>query len=46
MREELLNRVLAQIAKDVELGDLTAVAELIADIPEDKAIQFLPEEEQ
>ena len=44
MKEELLNRVLAQIAKDVEAGDLTAVAELIADIPVDKAIQFLPEE--
>jgi len=46
MKEELLNRVLAQIVKDVEAGDLTAVADLIVDIPEDKAIQFLPEEEQ
>jgi len=37
--------VLEQIAKDVESGDMTAIEELIADIPNDKAMGFLPEEE-
>ena len=46
MKEKLLTRALEQIAKDVESGDFTAIAELIADIPDDKAIHFLPEEEQ
>lgn len=46
MKEKLLTRVLEQIAKDVESGDFTAIAELIADIPDDRAIHFLPEEEQ
>ena len=46
MKDELLDRVLAQIVKDVEMADLTAIAELIADIPDDKAIHFLPEHEQ
>jgi phage gp29-like protein len=46
MKEKLLDRVLEQIAKDVEAGDMTAIAELIADIPDDKAMHFLPEENQ
>jgi phage gp29-like protein len=45
MNKELLDRVLEQIAKDVESGDMTAIEELIADIPNDKALHFLPEEE-
>jgi phage gp29-like protein len=45
MNSKLLDRVLGQIVKDVESGDMTAIAELIADIPDDKAIHFLPEEE-
>jgi len=44
MKKKLLDRVLEQIVKDVESGDITAIAELIADIPDDKAIHFLPEE--
>jgi phage gp29-like protein len=44
MKEKLLDQVLEQIAKDVEAGDMTAIAELIADIPDDKAMHFLPEE--
>ena len=44
MKEILLDRVLEQIAKDVESGDMTAIAELIADIPDAKAMHFLPEE--
>jgi len=41
MKEKLLGRVLEQIAKDVEAGDMTAIAELIADIPDDKAMPSL-----
>lgn len=43
MTESLLNQVLEQIAKDVLSGDMTAIAELIADIPTDKAANFLSE---
>jgi phage gp29-like protein len=43
MTAEFLEKVLEQIAKDVESGDMTAIAELIADIPNDKAFHFLPE---
>lgn len=45
MKVELLDKVLEQIVKDVEAGDVTAIAELIADIPDDKAVHFLPEGE-
>lgn len=43
MKEVTLELVLQQIAKDVESGDMTAIAELIADIPEKKCLAFLPE---
>jgi phage gp29-like protein len=43
MNAEFLEKVLEQIAKDVEAGDMTAIAELIADIPNNKAFHFLPE---
>ena len=43
MKAEFLEKVLEQIAKDVEAGDMTAIAELIADIPNNKAFHFLPE---
>lgn len=45
MRQELIDKVLEQIVRDVEAGDLTAIEELIAGIPDDKAQHFLPEEE-
>jgi hypothetical protein len=45
MKSKLLDRVLEQIAKDVKWGDMTAIEELIADIPDNKAMHFLPEEE-
>lgn len=45
MRKDLLDLVLEQIAKDVESGDMTAIEELIADIPNDKAFHYLPEGE-
>ena len=45
MKKEILDLVLEQIAKDVEAGDMTAIEELIADIPNDKAFHYLPEGE-
>lgn len=45
MKKELIDKVLEQIVRDVETGDLTAIEELIANIPDDKAQHFLPEEE-
>jgi phage gp29-like protein len=45
MKKALVDKVLAQIAKDIEAGDMTAIEELIADIPDDKAMHFLPEEQ-
>lgn len=45
MKQELIDKVLEQIVRDVEAGDLTAIEELIAGIPDDKAQHFLPEEE-
>ena len=43
MKKELMNRVLKQITEDVMNGDTTAIEELIADIPDEKAQGFLPE---
>jgi hypothetical protein len=45
MKKELMDKVLKQITEDVMNGDTTAIEELIADIPDDKAQGFLPEEE-
>jgi phage gp29-like protein len=45
MKKALMDKVLEQIVKDIEAGDVTAIAELIADIPDDKAMHFLPEEQ-
>jgi phage gp29-like protein len=45
MKKALIDKVLEQIVKDIEAGDVTAIAELIADIPDDKAMHFLPEEQ-
>ena len=35
--------VLAQIKTDVESGDLTAIEEMIKELPEDALIAYLPE---
>lgn len=43
MTDELMEKVLAQIAKDVEAGDMTAIAELIASVPDKTAMHYLPE---
>lgn len=42
MELTLMDKVLAQIVKDVESGDLTAVDELLTNVPEEKLVGFLP----
>jgi phage gp29-like protein len=46
MQQHLIDKVLEQIVRDVESGDLIAIEELIADIPADKALHFLSEQLQ
>ena len=43
MKQELMDKVLKQITEDVMNGDMTAIEQLIADIPDDKAQAFLLE---
>lgn len=45
MKQQLIDKVLEQMVKDIEAGDLTAIEELIADIPDKTAIHYLPEGE-
>ncbi len=45
MRQELIDKVLEQIAKDALSGDMTAIEELIAGLPDDAGLHFLPEDE-
>ena len=41
----LIDKVLEQIKKDVEMKDLTAIEELIKDIPKNKLKAFISEYE-
>jgi len=41
---DLIDRVLDQIAVDLEGGDLTAVEELLKSVPRSNLIAYLPEE--
>ncbi len=41
---QLIDRVLEQIVKDVQDGDLTAIQELLVYCPVDALKQYLPEE--
>ena len=43
-RSEVIDKVLIQIQNDLEAGDLTAVEELLRDVPLAQLIGFLPEE--
>ncbi len=45
-RKELINEVLNQILQDVKDFDLTAIEELIKDIPDATLMAYLPEETQ
>ena len=42
-RQRLIDAVLDQIRNDVAQGDMTAIEELIRDLPTDSLINFLPE---
>tara|TARA_R110000772_G_scaffold42074_2_gene98014 strand:+ start:335 stop:472 length:138 start_codon:yes stop_codon:yes gene_type:complete len=42
---ELIDKVLEQIKKDVEVGDMTAIEVLISKVPEKNLRSFLSEEE-
>ena len=41
--QELLDMALEQIRVDVERGDLTAIEELLRNVPEDALVSFLSE---
>lgn len=43
--ENLINRVIAEIKKDFETGDLTALDEMLKSTPVRSLIAYLPEEE-
>lgn len=43
MNKQLIDAVLTQVTIDVKAGDLTAIEELIKDLPEEKLRWFLPE---
>ena len=42
-REKLINEVLKQVLKDVENLDLTAIEELIKNVPDTALMAYLPE---
>jgi len=42
-RERLIEAVLEQIKDDAQRGDMTAIEELIRDLPTQTLINFLPE---
>ena len=42
--DRLIDLVLEQIIKDLEGSDMTALAELLSFIPEDKLVGYLPED--
>lgn len=42
--EQLVDRVIDQIEADIEAGDVTALAELLRQIPEPLLKGFLPED--
>ena len=45
LNEGLIDRVLAQIVKDVKQGDLTAIEELIMRLPHHRLVAYLPEDQ-
>jgi len=42
---ELIDKVLEQIKKDVGMGDMTAIEELLGEVSEKNLLSFLSEEE-
>ena len=45
MNQKLIDRVLEQIISDVQIGDVTAIEELLTFCPEENLLHYLPEEE-
>lgn len=43
-RERLIEAVLEQIEQDVQVGDFTAIEEMIRHLPADILMNYLPEE--
>ena len=41
-----IDKVMEQIKKDVEAGDMTAIEELLRDVPDESLKSYLPEEEE
>jgi len=41
---ELIDKVLEQIKKDVEMGDMTAIEELLIEVSEKNLLSFLEEQ--
>lgn len=44
MKETLICKALEQIKQDIEIGDFTAIYELLASCPDPNLVAFLPEE--
>lgn len=44
MEDELIDTVIAEIKRDIEAGDVTAIWELLSKCPAEQLIQYLPEE--
>ena len=42
-REEIINRVLERVKKDIEIGDMTAIERLVETLPVYKLMDFLSE---
>jgi hypothetical protein len=43
---KLINDVIEQIKRDFEIGDSTAVVELLADLPRESLLAYLPEDDE
>ena len=42
--KQIIEQVLEQIVEDVEIGDLTAIEELLYTVPVEQLLAYLPEE--
>lgn len=42
---DIWDKVIDQISKDFEIGDVTALHEMLQQVPKDVLIAYLPEEE-
>lgn len=42
--KQIIEQVLDQIVEDVEIGDLTAIEELLRNVPVEQLLAYLPED--